>query len=570
MTLLDQNPSEPVSALLDPVLPAAGHSVSWQDLYGSSSALALVEAARQHPGPLLVVLSSARRLQRLADEIHFYQSGATAVPVLLYPDWECLPYDAMSPHSGIISQRLSTLQRLPDLPSGIVLTTAATLMHRTPPRQYIAGHCFSLAKEDVMDITAFRSRLHDAGYHAVSQVMEPGEFAVRGGLLDLFPVGSARPFRLDFFDDQIESIRIFDPESQRSTQEIDRIHILPAKEFPLNEAGVRCFRQSFRATFEGDPQKISLYQQVSDGHCPAGSEYYLPLFFDNTETLFDYLPKQTLCVADADCLDAAEQFSSDTAERYEQMRHDVERPVLPPQRLFIDSKELYESLCEYALSVLTPSDTAEIKESFPCTSTYKLPVKAPPDLAIEQQQDRPYQKLVSFLQDNEGRHLLVAESPGRRETLCGILNEYRLYPERLDHFDAFLQHVHKLAIVVAPLEKGLSLGNASMQIITEAQLYGERAHQQRRRKQRYRDSQFVIRNLSEMHVGDAVVHDEHGVGRYLGLKKIDIGDGTTEFMLLQYAGDDKLYIPVTSLHLISRYTGANPEQAPLHKLGGEI
>ncbi|GMQ92316.1 MAG: transcription-repair coupling factor [Gammaproteobacteria bacterium] len=569
MALPDHTLSEPVSALLGPVLPATAHAVGWRDLYGSSSALALIEAARQHPGPLLVVLSSARRLQQLVDEIHFYQSGATAVPVLLYPDWECLPYDAMSPHSGIISQRLSTLQQLPELPSGIVLTTAATLMHRTPPRQYIAGHCFSLAKEDAIDITAFRSRLHEAGYHAVSQVMEPGEFAVRGGLFDLFPVGSVQPFRLDFFDDRIESIRVFDPESQRSTQEIDHIHILPAREFPLNEEGIRCFRQSFRAAFEGDPQKISLYQQVSDGLCPAGSEYYLPLFFGNTETLFDYLPQQTLCVADADCLDVAAQFSFDTAGRYEQMHYDSERPILPPRRLFIDSKELYESLSEHALVVLSQSDAADIKEPLPCTSICNLPVKAPPDLAIEQQQERPYLKLVSFLQEDKGRHLLVAESPGRRETLCGILNEYRLYPERLDHFSTFLQHEHQLAIIVAPLEKGLSLSDASIQIITETQLYGERAHQQRRRKQRYRDSEFVIRNLSEMHIGDAVVHDEHGVGRYLGLKKIDIGDGTTEFMLLQYAGGDKLYIPVTSLHLISRYTGANPEHAPLHKLGGE-
>ncbi len=564
------NDLETGSPLTPPgVSPSA--ACAWHGLAGSSRGLALVVTARRYAGPLLVIAADSRNLVELEEEIRFYGAGGPDLPMFLFPDWENLPYDSFSPHTGIISQRLRTLSRLPALTQGLVLTTVSTVMHRLPPRSYVHAHSLSLRRGERLEIPAFRTRLQQAAYSTVAQVMEPGEYAVRGGLIDLFPPGSPTPFRLDLFDDQIESIREFDPDSQRSGAVRESIELLPAREFPLTEDGIRQFRQAFRASFAGDPQTIGLYRSVSDGLCPAGIEYYLPLFFPATETLFDYLPSQALCALEAGCRDIAHRFADETRERYEQFRHDRERPILPPERVFLDEPALCQAVENHPRIELTAFEHHLPTETTPAAvdSSYGFATQPPPALPVNQQAPTPYAAFIDYLQAFDGRILLVAETPGRRETLRGVLNEYGLFPAEFSSWSDFLQSTAALGLIVAQLDKGLLLSQPRIAVITETQLYGDRVVQRRRRAAKRHDTGMIVRSLAELELGDPVVHMEHGIGRYRGLQILDIGDGKTEFLTLSYAGDDKLYIPVTALHLISRYTGAGPESAPLHRLGGD-
>jgi transcription-repair coupling factor (superfamily II helicase) len=555
-----------LDSLLKPKVPEhAGEILAWRGLAGSGRGLAIARAAENRNGPLLIVTTTSFSAQRLEDELRFY---APDLPVLPLPDWESLPYDVFSPHQDAISQRLETLYRLPDLARGVVLASVTTLMHRLAPRDYVAGHSFLLKVGDRLDIQQLRERLVHANYHSVSQVMEAGEFAVRGGLIDLFPAGSHQPYRIDLFGDQVDSIREFDPATQRSGQPIDSIQLLPAREYPMTEAAIQHFRQAFRARFEGDPQKVPLYRDVSKGVGPAGAEYYLPLFFDGMATIFDYLPPSTLCVLDAGAADTAAKFEAEIDQRYGEMRHDIERPLLAPPEIFITREDFFHglkawpqvALLEYSPEETPPEHAGEIV-------TYGT--RPPASLPVDHKSDAPYKALFQYLRSYPGRVLVVAESAGRRETLKGLLQENKLPPTDIANWRAFLEGDTKLGLAVADLEKGLLLSEPEIAVITEAQLYGERAAQRRRRLRGEREPEAIIRSLAELKIGDPVVHEDHGVGRYLGLQTLDIGDGPAEFLALEYADGDKLYIPVLSLHLISRYTGTDPEHAPLHKLGGE-
>jgi transcription-repair coupling factor (superfamily II helicase) len=555
-------PRSPASPLR-PLLPAPGAELAWEGLYGSSRGLAIAQAAQAHAGPILLVTASARAAQQLEDEIRFYR-GDSELPVLPFPDWESLPYDAFSPYQDIISQRLLALHRLPGLRRGIVIVPVTTLMHRLAPRAYIEGNTFLFGAGDALDLEALRQRLQASGYHNVTQVMAPGEFAVRGGLVDLFPMGTERPFRLDLFGEEIESIREFDPETQLSLGKTPRIKLLPAREYPLTPEAIQRFRQAFRVRFEGDPQRVPLYREVSKGMAPAGIEYYLPLFFEQTATFFDYLPDSTLCILDEGIARAAQAFEQDTAMRYESLRHDLERPLLPPAAIFLSAQALLAGLDARA-RVRLPAMADNV--SVPDMVTYDS--APPPLLPVSHKADQPYVALFQFLQDYPGRILLVAETTGRREVLRTLLIEHGFHPTPVDDWAAFLAGDMPLALACAELEKGLLLHAPAVAVITEPQLYGERAAQRRRRARTARDPEAIIRDLGELKVGDPVVHEDHGVGRYLGLQALDVGGALGEFLTLEYAGADKLYIPVTALHLITRYTGTDPERAPLHKLGSD-
>ncbi len=536
---------------------------------GSGRGLAIATAADTHRGPLLVITTSSFSAQRLEDEIRFY---AADLPILPLPDWECLPYDVFSPHQDIISQRLETLYRLPGLTYGVVLASVSTLMHRLPPRDYVTAHSFLMKVGDRLEIQHLREQLTRANYHSVSQVMEAGEFAVRGGLVDLFPAGSHQPYRIDLFDDRVESMREFDPATQRSGKSINAIQLLPAREFPMTEEAIQRFRQAFRARFEGDPQRVALYRDISKGITPAGAEYYLPLFFSGMAAIFDYLPAGTLCVMEAGLAETARKFQHEAAQRYHEMRHDIERPLLTQSEIFITTEELIGGLkvwpqvelLEFSTEEPYPSD-----QTHGIGSTITYGTRPPASLPVDHKSDKPYGALFHYLHAFQGRVLMVAESAGRRETLRGLLRENNLPLEDVAGWRAFLQGNTRLGLTVADLEKGLILNEPEIAIITEAQLYGERAAQRRRRLRGEREPEAIIRSLAELKIGDPVVHEDHGVGRYLGLQTLDIGDGPAEFLALEYADGDKLYIPVLSLHLISRYTGTDPEHAPLHKLGGE-
>ncbi|MCG5515561.1 MULTISPECIES: transcription-repair coupling factor [unclassified Ectothiorhodospira] len=558
-------PQNSLSNPLDTLeLPTAGHSARWGGLSGSALWLAVAEAARRHRGVSLVITPDTQTAERLEQELDFFLAGEQ-VPILSLPDWETLPYDVFSPHEDIVSRRLETLYHLPALKRGALIIPITTLMQRLPPRAWLQSECLMLQQGERIDRDKLREGFEQAGYQHVSQVMEHGEYAVRGALLDVYPMGSDAPYRIDLLDDEIETIRTFDPETQRSRDTIREVRLLPAHEFPLNEAGIKAFRQNYRTAIEGDPQASHVYREVSQGAAPAGIEYYLPLFFERMETLFNYLPDNTLAIHVGDTLSAAQAFNDQVTHRYEQRRHDRERPLLPPDTLFLNVEEVANGTRDWPTLGLT---SESVQDDTP-GNAQDADARPHGDLRLQVRQTEPAKALNDFLTDFPGRVLLMAESPGRREVLLDTLRPFGIIPHHVDAWADFLASDASPAITIGPLQSGLCLPGGGIAVLTESELFGEKARQERRRRKPTRDADAVVRNLTDLHAGAPVVHEDHGVGRYLGLQKITAGGQETEFLTLEYAGGDKLYVPVASLHLVSRYTGADPEHAPLHKLGTE-
>ncbi|HEX4299413.1 MAG TPA: transcription-repair coupling factor [Gammaproteobacteria bacterium] len=551
-------PDKNSSVLAPQDLNLSRTSQHWGKLYGSATGLALAEAALRMEAPLLAITQSARDAERLTAELRFYLRSHD-LPVLSLPDWETLPYDLFSPHQDIISERLATLAALPGLKRGIVVVAAATLMQRLGPPAYVLGGTLNLKVGARLDPDSLRTQFSSAGYASVTQVMEHGEFAVRGSLLDVFPMGSEAPYRIDLLDDEIESIRIFDTETQLSRDSLTELSLLPAKEYPLDEAGIRAFRQRYRARIEGDPQRSVIYRDVSNGIAIGGVEYYLPLFFDQTSDFFQYLPKQSTVAFVDDMESALTQAWSQIQERYEQRRHDIERPLLKPEEVWLEPKAVQEAASRYTCIGIQSFERLDAKG-------VNFPSAAPPFLRVDSRAPEPAEKLVAFLKDFDGRVLFAAESAGRREYLNDLLARRRIKLAQFGGWGDFLASEEPLGICIAPLERGLNLPDAGLAVLTEEQLFGERARQRARRVSR-RNPEDIIRDLTDLAAGAPVVHEQHGVGRYLGLETLDMGGFETEFLRLEYAGGDKLYVPVSSLHLISRYSGSSPESAPLHKLG---
>jgi transcription-repair coupling factor (superfamily II helicase) len=555
--------NQPVSPLT-PDLPAKpGQRLDWIRLYGAGRGLAVAGAARAHTGPVLVVVSDPAAALQLETELRFFLGAHDDLPVIHFPDWETLPYDSFSPHQDIVSDRLETLRRLPDLESGILVAPVTSLMVRTAPLQYVVAHSLELSTGQRLDVEAFRVRLESAGYRCVSQVMEHGEFAVRGSIFDLFPMGGQEPLRVDLFDDEIESIRTFDPESQRSAESVEHVRLLPAREFPMTEEAIKRFRQGWRERFEGDPTACPLYRDVSNGLRPAGIEYYLPLFFEQTSILFDYLPDETLVVEYEDVHAAAEAFATDVRERYAQHAYDLERPLLPPDEMFVEVSEIYARFKAFRRVRLRRFEEAQ------GSGRISFATRAPHRLPIEARAEQPLAAVERFIEDFHGRTLFVAESPGRREVLLETFRAHHLSAAVVDDWQTFLEGDETVAITVAPLQDGALIDEPRLAVVSESQLFGERARQTRRRRGAGRDSETVIRDLTELHLGAPVVHEAHGIGRYRGLETLSVGDITSEFLCIEYADGDRLYVPVASLHLVTRYTGSDPETAPLHKLGSQ-
>ena len=557
--------TNPAQTLLSMPLSGQPQSISLAQLHGCGLARLLVQQAQLKQQPLVLITADIHQAELLKEEIRFFFNGQDE-NILGFPDWETLPYDVFSPHQDIISERLTTLYRLPAIkPGQILILPVATLLQRICPRSFIQQHVLLLDKGQKLNINDFRHNLERGGYVCVSQVMAHGEFAVRGSILDVYPSGHDLPFRVDLFDDEIDSIRRFDPESQRSLDTTESISILPAREFPFSKDAITAFRSRYRETIEGDPMRSLVYEQISQGIMPGGIEYYLPLFFDQTECLFDYLPKNTLFVRTDELNTQIEQYGQDMAQRYEQRRHDVQRPILPPQKLCLTEQEVQQRLEKYQTVVLTKVSTEQQPELF-----NRFNLVEPPLLLLEQRSQQPLSPLLHYLNQYTGRVLFVAESTGRREALLDLLREHKIQPRVNTDWQSFLQSGERLGITVAPLSRGLQLTDPELSVIAEPQIFGERVQQRRRRQARTRDADAIISNLSDLHMGSPVVHEEHGVGRYQGLMKLEINGTETELLCIEYAGGDKLYVPVSSLNLISRYTGASEENAPLHKLGGEV
>jgi transcription-repair coupling factor (superfamily II helicase) len=551
-----------ISNLYCPVFPKQRQQISWSNLHGSAMGLAIAEAARQNNELLVIVLEDQRQLHVLETEIRYFLYPTDDIPILSFPGWECLPYDVFSPHQDIISDRLRLLGRLPQTRRGILLIQSTNLMQRLPPVDYVIGHTFSLQQYQRIDLETLKHRLVNSNYFSVNQVMSPGEFAVRGGLVDVFPMGGTVPFRLDLFDDELETIRIFDPDTQRSNKQVESIELLPAREFPMTEAGIRQFRSSFRRHFEGDPRQQTVYNEVSRGNTPAGTEFFFPLFFERTATLFDYIQKDTVFVTTGEFGDSASTYWAEINDRYGNANYDITRKVLPPNQLYMEAEELVSRIGEYAGIVLTHADDQSANWRADSNHNKQFPV--------DSRKDAPYQELLAHLSGNESKILIVVETPGRREALEGVLSSSGIKTTQVQELrDFMIQSENSLGLTVAPLERGLTSRALGIEIICESQLYGERVFQRRRRSQQSRDPESIIKSLAELHIGDPVVHIEHGVGRYRGLQTLEIGGEHGEFVTLEYQSGDKLYIPVLSLNLISRFVGGSPDLAPLHRLGGD-
>ncbi|PPD48905.1 MAG: transcription-repair coupling factor [Methylotenera sp.] len=521
-------------------------------------AMLAMQSKTQKPNqPLVIITAGGFDAQRLLEEIPYF---APSLSVHLLPDWETLPYDQFSPHPDLISDRLTTLYHIAQNACDVVIVPLATALIRLSPKAYLSANTFMLKKGQTLDIEALRMQCAEAGYHHVTQVISHGEFSVRGGLVDLFPMGSALPYRIDLFDDEIESIRTFDVDTQRSLYPVPEIRLLPAREFPLDETGIALFRSQFRETFEGDPQRAKIYKDVSKGIASGGIEWYLPLFFEQTATLLDYLATDSLLCLHGDLDSSAQQFWREAQSRYRTLAHDAERPLLPPEKLLIKTEDFFSATHTFARVVLT-SGTLEAGKT---TSTL-------PALDIERRAEQPIHKLTTFITEFKGRILIVAESLGRRETMSQLFAEHGLKVAICETWAEFQASDAHVMLGVSALHSGVAFKDnhaQSIAIITEAELYAATVRQQRRReKEKARSTEGMLKDLSELRINDPVVHEQHGVGRYKGLINLDLGEGETEFLLLEYYGDDKLYVPVSQLFIISRYSGGPPESAPLHRLG---
>lgn len=527
-------------------------------LQGASLSIALAEISEACSGLVVVVVPDFNTAFRLERELAFFN-----VPLEHFPDWETLPYDNFSPHQDIISQRLAALHNLPNFKRGVLIIPISTLMHRLCPQTYIDQSTFLLKIGDKLDLVAMRRKLENCGYQHNPQVMEHGEFTIRGSILDLYPMGSQLPYRIDLFDDEIDTIRQFDPETQRSGNAVDKIRLLPAREYPFTEEAIAEFRTNWRDKFSGDPRNCPMYQDVTQGIKSPGLEYYLPLFFARTATLFDYLPAHNLIVRVGDIEQAAKDFWQQVMTRYDQYGHDLTRPLLDPQQIFIEPQAIF------AMSKQSPQIQCHFETIRTSAGRANLDAELLPDLSAQVKAENPLHNLLQFMQSSSTRMLFCAESTGRRVVLEELLNKYGVKVQQIQTWTEFVSGDCKLGLAVAPLEVGIILPQANISIITENELLGRRVMQRRRRKTKAIDPAAAISNLAELTIGAPVVHIEYGVARYLGLTLLQLGDQESEFVTLEYANNDKLYVPVTSLHLISRYSGVDLEHAPLHSLGSD-
>ena len=537
----------------------------WGQLHGPALAMALAEWCQKQSGIKLLVTPNHLTAAELRDNLKFLlKHSLIQQELLLFPDWETLPYDQFSPHQDIISDRLYALSQIQLGHDLILIASASTLMHRLCPPEFLNSHALVLKENQKFELEPFRQSLISAGYRAVNNVLEHGEFAVRGGILDLFPMGSNTPFRIERFDDCIESIRRFDPDTQRTIEKLTQVRILPARECPVSEAGISQFRRAFRETFSGNPSLCGIYESVSNGQFPHGIEYYLPLFFDKTTTLFDYLPKNSHIALIESVQSHAEQFWDDVNSRYTQREFDPTRPPLPPAACFLNAIDLFTCIKPFN-PIRVQHAALSIK-----TSHLNFETQQAPKIPVDRKLDNPLTHLCTYLSNTQNRVLLMVESTGRREALLDLLKTEEIYPIIYASWTAFFEADTALGIVVGPFYDGTELPKHALSIITESQLFADQiTPQQRAKNTRTVDPNVMIRDLAELRVGVPLVHLDFGVGRYLGLQTIEHQGVVSEFIILSYANDDKIYVPVTALHVLSRYTGADSDHAPLHRLGSD-
>lgn len=539
---------------------APGANVRWGNLPGASLAHCLAMHLQQQSGFHLLVTPDNLSAVQLTAALNFFYPKLNLAH---FPDWETLPYDVFSPHQDIIADRILCLNQLLLGQVNALVVPISTLMQPVADLDYILANSFSIKKGDKFDIGQTRLRLQQQGYYLVNQVHEHGEYAVRGSIIDIFPTGLAQPLRIELFDDEVDSLRLFDPDTQLSQDKIEQLNLLPAREYPLDEKAISQFRDAWRSEFTGNPMDCPLYHNLSQGIALGGIEYYLPLFFDKVTHLLAYLPENTQVIRIEDCASSAEQFWHEITERYQLNNIDRTRPLLAPDKLFLPADKVLQALNRFAQIMVTQAPVA-LKN----TGCYNFDnYHALPDLATNYKANQPLEKLHLYLQTHQDKTLFITESAGRRQALLDLLHKITLYPKVCDTWAECLTETSQTICTVAPLSKGFFDAQTPLSIITESELFGEKVFVSRVKKQKQIDSDLAIRDLAELQIDSPVVHIDHGIGRFAGLTTLNAGGITQEFLVLEYAGSDKLYVPVTNLHLIGRYSGMNPDHAPLHRLG---
>ena len=539
-----------------------GDKQYWGELHAAGRALAVAEAALKYTGLTMLVTETARQAAEQTRALQFF-TAQQQLPIYSFPDWETLPYDIFSPHQDIISQRLQTLANLPSARQGIIVVPLPTLMHRIAPTDFVASHSFSYKVGEELDRTQLQDQLGRAGYRRVDTVFEHGEFAFRGSIIDIYPMGEKNPFRIDLLDDEIESLRRFDPESQRTTETVSQLLLLPAREFPTNSEATNRFLNNWHDHFDHDPGKCSIYKDIKDGIAPQGIEYYLPLFFEKTATLFDYLPDEVQLFTHAGIEEAATTFWQDINSRHEEYGVDPERPILSPKEIFVPAETLFQHIKQLSRTIISHQQVEERPGQL------NLQLHAVPEIAVNAKLANPLSSLQAFIESvaTGTRILFCAESAGRREVLTELLKGIDIKPTDVQHWQQFIASDHRYCITTYPIDQGVYCPTEQICLITEGELFGQQVMQRRRRSKASESPDYVFKNLAELKVGSPVVHIEHGVGRYQGLITLEVDRAIQEFLMLTYADNAKLYVPVSSLHLISRFGGGDQVAAPLNRLG---
>ena len=527
----------------------------YNNLVGSSLGLAISSQLKSDSFHLIITPDNLTSRQ-LRDELQFFCGNDSEID--RFPDWETLPYDNLSPHEDIISKRLELLYRLPQRQSGILIISIASLMHKLAPNNKMLAFCFAIKVGDKLNLTHFRAQLTDGNYVHVTQVINHGEFSIRGSIIDIFPMGSEKPLRIDLFDNEVDSIRQFDPDTQLSEQPINVFDILPAREFTGDDESIELFRTKWRKQFPGDPNNCELYKTVSQGYAAQGIEYYLPLFYEQMHTLFDYLPKNTTIFYLDECHSKAEHFWHNVQDRYDQLSHDTQNPILLPTQLFIQTTDIFHHIKQF--------ERIQYKRDIDNSNNY--PCEKLPDLIISHKTDRPLAKLSEYIKNSSStRILFCTETAGLQESLIDMLHKIKVLPTKVTSWQAFIANSARHCICISPISTGFYLTDDRLAIISETHLFGKQVSQRHARKTDPLKAEQVIRHFCELTIGDAVVHIEHGIGRYLGLETITTHGKQDEYLLIEYDNASKLFVPMTSLHLISRYTGSDTETVALNRLG---
>ncbi len=530
--------------------------IYWSGCHGNSPSLLINHIAEKQQQHLLIITANLQQAHELQQNLLFFQN--TSYDIALFPDWETLPFDRFSPHPDIISQRLLQLYELAQKQQGITIAALPTLMQQLLPTNFLHAHSLVFSNKQLINREKLSKQFVQAGYRCVDQVFEHGEFSLRGAIIDLYPMGSPLPYRIELFDNEIESIRTFDPDTQRSIEKQEKIRLLPAHEFPMDENAITRFRQAWREQFSGNPMESPIYEHISRGEVPAGIEYYLALFYPSLSTLFDYLNQDSCIISIGDMQQSAQHFWQEIEHRYEQLRYDPQYPLCSPTTGFIPPNDFFAKLKKFKrISIVQHHKHAQT----PITNSI------PPKLLVDHKNKQPLAALKNFITENPHRILICAESPGRKETLATLLHENQIDFSSCDNWHTFLESSTPIGLTVGTLTRGLQIDNPQIAVIAEAQLFGEQVVQLRRRKKQSIDPELLVRNLCELKQGDAVVHLDHGVGRYQGLETITRQNIAAEYLTLHYADDAKIFVPVGDLHLISRYASAENQNVILNKLG---